>query len=54
MDPTQLQNKHLNLDGSKLKNLGFSLNIPRITAEKLKEIVDDYVKMKVFPASLIS
>lgn len=53
MDPTQLQNKHLNLDGSKLKNLDFSLDIPQITAETLKEIINDYVRMKVFPSSLV-
>ncbi|CAG9772497.1 unnamed protein product [Ceutorhynchus assimilis] len=54
MDPLLLQNKHLNLDGSKLKNLGFTLTVPRPTVEKLKEIIDDYVKMKVFPVSLAS
>lgn len=53
MDSVLLQNKHLNLDGNKLKNLGFTLNYPRLTAEKLQEIINDYVKMKVFPASLV-
>ncbi|XP_066146628.1 uncharacterized protein [Euwallacea fornicatus] len=54
MDPSLLQHKHLNLDGNKLKNLGFVLNVPKPTLDKFKEIVDDYVKMKVFPISLAS
>ncbi|XP_050294061.1 uncharacterized protein LOC126734461 [Anthonomus grandis grandis] len=52
MNSILLQYKHLYLDDSKLKNLGFSLNVPKPTIEKLKEIVDDYVEMKVFPPSL--
>lgn len=54
MDAILLQHKHLNLDGSKLKNLGFELNTPRLTTAKIKEIIDDYITMKVFPPSLAS
>ncbi|XP_060526278.1 uncharacterized protein LOC132701948 [Cylas formicarius] len=52
MDGTVLLGKHLNVDGNKLKSLGFMLNVPRPTSSKLKEIIDDYVRMKVFPQSL--
>lgn len=47
-----LLHKHLNLDGSKLKKLGFSVSIIRPTLELIKEIIDDYVAMKVFPPTL--
>lgn len=52
MDPELLLNKHLRLDGSKLKNLGFTISVQSPSLENVKEIVDDYVKMKVFPFSL--
>lgn len=49
MDPELLLHKHLNLDGSKLYNLGFELNVPEPNVKIIKEIVDDFVEMKVFP-----
>ncbi|KAH1006004.1 hypothetical protein HUJ04_006890 [Dendroctonus ponderosae] len=54
MDGSWLQNKSLNLDGTKLKNLGFAVDIPRVSQEKLEEIVQDYIEMKVFPPSWLS
>lgn len=54
MDGSWLQNKSLNLDGSKLKNLGFAVDVPRVSQEKLEEIVQDYIEMKVFPPSWLS
>lgn len=52
MDSELLVHKHLNLDGGKLKKLGFSLNVPAPIKENIKDIVGDYVSMKVFPHSL--
>ncbi|KAJ8965988.1 hypothetical protein NQ317_015352 [Molorchus minor] len=52
MDSELLLHKHLRLDGSKLKELGFTPEIPQPTADNLKEIIDDFVKMKVFPSIL--
>ncbi|XP_025832413.1 uncharacterized protein PB2B2.11 [Agrilus planipennis] len=52
MDPELLLNKHLRLDGSKLKNFGFQLKWPKLTCEKIKEIIDDYIDMKIFPHCL--
>ncbi|XP_063909515.1 uncharacterized protein LOC135127114 [Zophobas morio] len=52
MDPELLLHKHLRLDGVKLKDLGFSVSVPSPTIDNVKEIIDDYVKMKVFPFSL--
>ncbi|KAF7274668.1 uncharacterized protein LOC143195575 [Rhynchophorus ferrugineus] len=52
MDSILLQSKNLHLNGEKLKNLGFQLKVPKPTIDKIKEIINDYVKMKVFPPSL--
>lgn len=52
MDAELLVNKSLNLDGSKLRNLGFQYEIPKPTADKLIAIVKDFTIMNVFPPSL--
>lgn len=52
MDSELLLHKHLHLDGNKLKKLGFNYSIPKPTIENLKEIINDYIIMKVFPKSL--
>uniref|UniRef100_A0A6P7FUD5 Uncharacterized protein LOC114334218 n=1 Tax=Diabrotica virgifera virgifera TaxID=50390 RepID=A0A6P7FUD5_DIAVI len=53
MDSELLLHKHLRLDGNKLKQLGFEVTQPKPTADNIKEIVDDFIKMKVFPRSLL-
>lgn len=53
MDPELLFHKHLHLDGSKLENLGFKLKISEPTVEHFRQIIDDYVKMEIFPTSLV-
>lgn len=52
MDSEVLLHKHLRLDGSKLKKIGFNLKIPKPNHDNLKEIIDDFVQMKIFPISL--
>lgn len=52
MDQELLLHKHLHLDGSKLGNLGFTLSHPEPTRGDVVAIINDYVKMKVFPSSL--
>ncbi|KAI4459873.1 bifunctional polymyxin resistance protein arna [Holotrichia oblita] len=52
MDSELLVNKSLNLDGSKLRSLGFQYEIPKPTAEKFVAIVKDFTSMNVFPPSL--
>lgn len=49
MDVELMYSKHLHLDGAKLKQLGFQLNVPQPTMKQIQEIVQDYVRMKVFP-----
>lgn len=52
MDPELLLHKHLNLDGSKLYNMGFELTVPEPNIQRIRDIVDNFVQMKVFPSSL--
>lgn len=49
-----LYHKHLNLDGSKLESTGFTCLVPEVTKENLKEVIQDYVTLGLFPHSLIS
>ncbi|XP_046982471.1 uncharacterized protein LOC124552236 isoform X1 [Schistocerca americana] len=53
IDQELLYNKHLYLDNSKLLSTGFELSVPRLSKDKLKEILTDYSSMKLFPHSLI-
>ncbi|XP_065183945.1 aurachin B dehydrogenase-like [Sycon ciliatum] len=53
LDQELLYNKHLHIDGSKIEGTGFSYEVPQITEGKLREVVDDYVKLRLFPASLV-
>ncbi|KAG8042340.1 hypothetical protein G9C98_004974 [Cotesia typhae] len=53
IDQELLYNKHLYLDNGKLLKTGFNYNYPKVTKELLKEILDDYVTMKIFPHSLM-
>jgi nucleoside-diphosphate-sugar epimerase len=52
IDQELLYNRHLNIDGAKLESTGFTFELPVVTAELLKEVVDDYVVSGLFPASL--
>ena len=52
LDEEQLYHKHLNLDNSKLKALGYQLKVPTIQREQVLDIINDYVKQNLFPKSL--
>ncbi|XP_066594616.1 uncharacterized protein [Prorops nasuta] len=55
IDQELLSNKHLCLNSGKLtQTIGFIYLYPTLTKETLKEVVDDYVAMKIFPPSLAS
>ncbi|XP_034235426.1 uncharacterized protein LOC117641845 [Thrips palmi] len=54
MDQELLYNKNLYLDGSRLKKLGFTCDVPSPNIQKLMEIVLDYADMNLFPRYLIS
>ncbi|XP_037953156.1 uncharacterized protein LOC119683520 [Teleopsis dalmanni] len=52
MDEEQLYHKHLHLDNTKLKDFGYKLMVPTINAERVMEIINDYVDQNLFPKSL--
>ncbi|KAG8225282.1 hypothetical protein J437_LFUL001895 [Ladona fulva] len=54
LDSEMLKNHHLCLDGTKLRSaVDFIHNFPEITKDSVKEILDDYVEMKLFPKTLV-
>ncbi|KAL3884722.1 hypothetical protein ACJMK2_024834 [Sinanodonta woodiana] len=54
LDQELLYNKHLYLNGSKLKETGFILEKPKIQTLYLQEVLEDYLKNHLFPPSLLS
>ncbi|XP_003395101.1 uncharacterized protein LOC100644395 [Bombus terrestris] len=53
IDQELLYNKHLYLQTGKLSSVGFTYLYPKLTKDALKEVLDDYVNMKIFPHSLV-
>lgn len=52
LDQELLYGNHLSIDGSKIEETGFEYNCPELTVEALREVLDDYVKAKLFPPAL--
>ncbi|XP_062511891.1 dTDP-glucose 4,6-dehydratase-like [Corticium candelabrum] len=53
LDKELFANKHLHVDGKKIESTGFEYKVPEMTVELLKEIVDDYLALGLFPPSLL-
>jgi nucleoside-diphosphate-sugar epimerase len=53
LDKELFANKHLHVDGTKIESTGFQYEVPEMTVELLKEIVDDYLALGLFPSSLL-
>ncbi|XP_058798681.1 UDP-glucose 4-epimerase isoform X2 [Phymastichus coffea] len=54
IDQELLQYHHLHLRPGKLsENTGFTYMYPQMTKELLKQVLEDYVAMKIFPHSLV-
>ncbi|XP_065841954.1 dTDP-glucose 4,6-dehydratase-like [Oscarella lobularis] len=53
LDKELLANKHLCIDGSKIEGTGFEYKVREPTVALFREIVDDYVKLGLFPPSLV-
>lgn len=49
-----LMNKQLCVDGSKIETTGYRYEKPFISKQLLKEVLDDYIAMGLFPASLLA
>jgi len=53
LDKELLGNTHLTVDGSAIEATGFSYEVPEVTTEKLREWVEYYEKMKLFPSGYL-
>lgn len=52
LDQELLYDSHLYINGSKVEETGFSYNQPLLTGQALREVLDDYVRTRMFPPSL--
>ncbi|OWF49963.1 dTDP-D-glucose 4,6-dehydratase-like isoform X2 [Mizuhopecten yessoensis] len=53
IDEELLYNKHLYLDGKKLLETGFIYQIPAPRLEHLREMLEDYISLGLFPKTLL-
>lgn len=53
LDKELLGNTHLTVDGSAIEATGFRYEVPELTAEKLREWVEYYEKLKLFPSGYL-
>ncbi|KAG4084173.1 NAD(P)-binding protein [Neocallimastix lanati (nom. inval.)] len=50
LDKELLKDNALSVDGSKIeKELGFTYNVPKVTLEKIREVIDDFVELGIWP-----
>lgn len=54
IDQELLYNKHLYMDGSKMEQIGFSYTFPQLRLASLRQILDDYLQLGLFPKCLLS
>lgn len=54
MDEEALFHKHLNLDNTKLKSIGYILRNPKLNVDNINEIINDFIEMGIFPRSLLA
>ncbi|KAK3752249.1 hypothetical protein RRG08_064270 [Elysia crispata] len=52
IDQELLYNKHLNIDGTRIESKGFTYNYPTLELSSMKEILEDYLRLGLLPASL--
>jgi hypothetical protein len=53
LDQELLYNNAYSIDGSKIESLGFTYTVPKVETAKLKEIIDGYVSIGVFPKNAL-
>ncbi|KAK7497804.1 hypothetical protein BaRGS_00010938 [Batillaria attramentaria] len=54
IDQELLYNKHLHMDGTKIEQTGFSYSYPELRLTCLRQILDDYIQLGLFPKCLLS
>jgi len=53
IDKELLYKKHLCIDGSAIEKTGFKYNVPKMTAEKVREWIQYYLDLKLFPSGYL-
>ena len=54
LDQELLYNNSLSVDGSKIESvLGFKYKIPEVTEEKVREVINAFVEVGIFPKNLV-
>jgi len=54
LDKELLYNNHTHINGTKITKLGFEYTKPELKVDELRTVVADYVKLGVFPKTLMS
>lgn len=50
LDKELLKDNALSVDGTKIeRELGFTYNVPNVTLEKVREVIDDFVNLGIWP-----
>ena len=49
-----LYNNSLSVDGSKIESTGFKYTHPLVTPDSLREVVQEYIAQKLFPAGYLA
>jgi nucleoside-diphosphate-sugar epimerase len=52
LDEELIKEQAIAIDGSKIEKLGFSYDHPKLTADALKAVLDDYIEKKYFPKEM--
>ncbi|PVD36434.1 hypothetical protein C0Q70_03418 [Pomacea canaliculata] len=53
IDQELLYNKHLHMDGTKIEQTGFHYSYPELQLQTLRQVLDDYIQMGLFPRCLL-
>lgn len=53
LDQELLYNNSLSLDASKIESTGFTLDHPKMTTELIRDVLKQYIEMKLFPEGII-
>jgi hypothetical protein len=54
LDQELLYNNSLSVDGSKVESaVGYKYKVPQVTEDKLREVVNEFITIGVFPKGIL-
>lgn len=53
LDQDAIHHCHLHLNGSKIREAGFTFSVPKPTQENLMQVIKEFIDMKVFPGTAL-